>query len=96
VLTGKKLTYAVTPKGEKQEEVTRIGLFYPHLILGTITLFCLEAGLFAGRLAPLLVFWAAMNTVILYGLFLSALWKNITAEIARVHWPKVQLPLLRM
>jgi cellulose synthase/poly-beta-1,6-N-acetylglucosamine synthase-like glycosyltransferase len=67
VLTGKRLTYAVTPKGDKQSEHTPLDIFLPHAIIGTITAIDILAALATHRDAPFLLFWAVLNTIVMYG-----------------------------
>lgn len=72
-LAGKKLTFKVTPKGDAgQMEVTPFRLFAPHFTLGTITLADIMIGLAEDRTSPVLVFWAVLNTCIMYGICLWA------------------------
>ncbi len=66
VLINRRLTYVVTPKGNQQSDDNALVLFVPHVLLGTITLACLGASVVFSRYAPLLVFWAAVNTIIMY------------------------------
>ncbi len=84
VLTGKRLTYAVTPKGSRQEEKTSLALFLPHVILGSITavdiIFAFRAPHHA---APLLLFWAILNTAIMYGFVLYVASQRLTGYLAR-------------
>lgn len=68
-LAGKKLTFKVTPKGDAgQVETTPFRLFVPHFLLGSITLADLMVGLAEDRTSTVLVFWAALNTLIMYGI----------------------------
>lgn len=71
VIRGKRLTYVVTPKGAQQEALRTPSLFIPHLILGSITLIDIVAGLALQHEAGPMLFWAILNTVIMYGFFFS-------------------------
>ena len=73
VIVRRRLAYTVTPKGSEQDFQVRPGLFAPHIILGTITALDVVIALFTGRYAPLILFWALLNTGIMYGFFFNAL-----------------------
>ncbi len=81
-LTGKKLTFKVTPKhttlGLSRTPVT---LFMPHLVLGTITLLDIMLGVETGRVSPILVFWAALNTTLMYYIAFDAIAGTILDSI---------------
>jgi cellulose synthase (UDP-forming) len=70
VLTRKRLTYAVTPKGSQQTQSVPLTLFLPHLILGSASAIGLIYAISENHFAPLLVFWGAVNTVTMYGFIL--------------------------
>ncbi len=67
---GKRLTYVVTPKGNQDVEYTP-SLFVPHLVLGSITLLDIIVGFALGNAAPVILFWALLNTLIMYYFFFS-------------------------
>lgn len=77
VLIKKRLTYVVTPKGRRSDLGVNMALFYPHLVLGTFTLFCLLAAVFLHRHAPQLVFWAVVNTLAMYGFCLDEIFRKL-------------------
>ena len=77
VLRNKRLVYAVTPKGE-QEHALNLALFYPHLILGTITALDMAAGVALHHAAVQILFWAALNTAIMYYFFFAAAFEKIS------------------
>jgi hypothetical protein len=66
VLTNKRLTYKVTPKGDKQKERPEISLFMPHFILGTATLIDIIISIHTKHQVPQLLFWAVLNTFVMY------------------------------
>lgn len=65
------LTYKVTPKGSSQSGGYVPLLFIPHFILGSITLLGILWGIFSGRVATPIMFWAVLNTLFMYYFFLS-------------------------
>ena len=83
ILTGKRLTYAVTPKGSHQYAHASLTLFLPHVILGTIT--GVDVLLAFGRQhsAPFLLFWAVVNTLLLYSFVLLAMAQRLAAFVLR-------------
>jgi len=72
VVRGKRLSYAVTPKGAQQENNVPLTLFMPHLVLGTITAVDIFVSITTQHYAPLLLFWAVINTLTMYGFILYA------------------------
>jgi cellulose synthase/poly-beta-1,6-N-acetylglucosamine synthase-like glycosyltransferase len=66
VLAGKRIAYTVTPKGSAQNKEISLLLFMPHLVLGTTTLFAIMIGFATKHMAPQLLFFAGLNTVIMY------------------------------
>ena len=68
VVRGASLTYVVTPKGARPD-ARAPSLFTLHFLLGTITLADLLVGYRLHHEAALMVFWAALNTAVMYGLF---------------------------
>jgi cellulose synthase/poly-beta-1,6-N-acetylglucosamine synthase-like glycosyltransferase len=71
VIRGKRLTYVVTPKGPLQEVQHVPSLFIPHLILGSITLIDVLAGIILQHTAGPMIFWAVLNTVSMYYFFFA-------------------------
>lgn len=81
VITGKRLTYAVTPKGKEQKEEQSLKLFMPHFILGTITAVDLVLALIRQDQSALLIFWAATNTITMCGIVGYAMYEITRAQI---------------
>ncbi|MBI3379641.1 glycosyltransferase [Candidatus Gottesmanbacteria bacterium] len=71
VIAGRRLSYVVTPKGNKREATIKLGLFIPHFILGSITFSCLIAAIYTDNRIPQLLFWAILNTLIMYSFVFS-------------------------
>jgi cellulose synthase/poly-beta-1,6-N-acetylglucosamine synthase-like glycosyltransferase len=69
VMRGKRLTYVVTPKGDTQATARNPSIFIPHFLLGSVTLLDVIAGYFLRHDSGQLVFWALLNTALMYGLF---------------------------
>jgi len=67
VLRGKRLTFKVTPKGESLPQPADIRLFIPHMAVGTITTADLLAAAFTHHHAAVMVFWAMLTTVGMFG-----------------------------
>lgn len=67
VLVGRRLTYAITPKGGAQTTETHPLLFLPHFIIGSISFLGLLTAKLTGNLAPQILFWAIVNTLTMYG-----------------------------
>lgn len=63
VMRGKRLTYAITPKGSAQISIYQPKLFLIHFVLGLLTLVSLVIGYFNDNFAGPMVFWAIINTV---------------------------------
>lgn len=68
---GKRLTYVVTPKGAGQDVNATPSLFIPHLILGSISLIGMMIGFYTDHDAPQILFWAILNTFVMYYFFFS-------------------------
>lgn len=83
VITGKRLTYAVTPKGAQQESHVPLTLFMPHFVLGTITAIDIILSFTTGHRAPLLLFWAVVNTVTMYGFILHVTVQRLAKNLSR-------------
>ncbi|HSX28827.1 MAG TPA: glycosyltransferase family 2 protein [Candidatus Saccharimonadales bacterium] len=86
VLRGKKLSFKVTPKGEGVAASTPLVLFAPHFVLGTISLVDLLVGSIEGRHAAVLVFWAIMNTLLMYSLVGMVVFENSKAWLMGRRW----------
>ncbi|HSX19314.1 MAG TPA: glycosyltransferase family 2 protein [Candidatus Saccharimonadales bacterium] len=69
VISGRRLVYKTTPKGANGSSTPSVSLFFPHFILGTITLFCIIAAFYTKNNSRVLLFWAVLNTVFMYGFF---------------------------
>lgn len=84
-LRGKHLTFKVTPKrGVSSAKLTPLRLFVPHYILGSITLFDLLIGFDLKHLSLVLVFWAGVNTILMYGVALHATLPTIVNSLLKV------------
>jgi len=82
VLMGKRLTYAVTPKGSGQTYEVNPSLFFPHLILGSVTAVGLVIAFFTHHTALQIVFWGVVNTLIMGTFFFAPVVKNAYRVIA--------------
>lgn len=88
VVTKKNLTYKVTPKGEAQSAATaELNLFVIHFILGTITAVCIVLSFFTHHQALHLLFWAALNTVVMYFFVAKEFAENARFYIAEFFQP---------
>jgi len=66
VITGKKLTYKVTPKGEsKVANEDSLRLFAPHIAIGLVSLVGLLSTLFTGRTSLIMIFWALCSAALM-------------------------------
>ncbi len=67
-------------------------LFVPHFVLGTITLLDFMLGIEVHRESPILMFWAAVNTALMYGIAFSAvsgtLLDSVTIRLRRKSVPE--------
>ena len=63
VLRGKKLTYKVTPKGDKVVNEDSVQLFVPHLIIGGTAMIGLLSSSITGRQSIVMLFWAAVVAI---------------------------------
>lgn len=69
VIRGRQLVFRVTPKGQVGGDgVTPLVLFRPHLILGALTALGIVVGSARHHFAPILVFWAVVNTAVMWGI----------------------------
>ncbi|HVZ67507.1 MAG TPA: glycosyltransferase [Patescibacteria group bacterium] len=67
LVTGKKLSYKVTPKGENDAKPKRsFKIFIPHITLGLITLAGLLYSIFIGRQNIGMVFWASVSIILMF------------------------------
>ncbi len=71
VLSGKKLTFKVTPKGEAVPQYAAIAVFKPHLIVGLVTLGCLLSTLVTHRDSVIMLFWAGLTTMLMLGIIFN-------------------------
>jgi cellulose synthase (UDP-forming) len=85
VITRKRLAYAVTPKGKSQKEKLSLKLFIPHFILGTITAIDLILAYIHKDQSALLIFWAVVNTLTMYGFVGYALYQITVAHLKSRH-----------
>lgn len=83
VVTGRRLTYAVTPKGDQQSEQVALTLFMPHVILGTITGLDVILAFNGQHQAPFLLFWAILNTLIMYGFVIYATTQRLFGYLSK-------------
>jgi cellulose synthase (UDP-forming) len=66
VLRGKRLSYKVTPKGvQGQLSENSLKLFYPHFVIGAISLGCLLLAFVPGRDSIIMIIWAAISTILM-------------------------------
>ena len=66
-LTGRRLSYKVTPKGESNKNTQlSSGLFLPHYVFGTISVMCLISTIHTQRFDPLMIFWALSSAASLF------------------------------
>jgi cellulose synthase (UDP-forming) len=91
------LTYKVTPKGSSQTVSYVPTLFIPHLILGSITLVGVLWGMYTGRTAGPIIFWALLNTGFMYYFFFSqaipAFWLNLKEVVVLQRSKLSKVPL---
>jgi hypothetical protein len=75
VLVNRQLPYQVTPKGSAQyfEKTSQVRNFFIHFIIGSITAFGILAAYLTQRAVPQLIFWAALNTALMYAFVLLAI-----------------------
>lgn len=92
----KHLTYVVTPKGSQQGGVTyNPALFIPHFLLGSITLLDVLLGFFLHHGAMQLIFWALLNTVLMYYFFFAESIPFVNQQLKRFYsiYGPVRIPL---
>ena len=83
VIVRRRLAYVVTPKGSGQIFSVKPSLFTIHIVFGTITAVDIVLAVFSGRSAPLIIFWASLNTAIMYGLFFNAMMPALLSVFAK-------------
>lgn len=94
VLTNQRLTYKVTPKGSKQyEDEGKLSLFIPHFILGSITFAGLIASFYTGHQAVQLIFFAWLNTTIMYYFVLNEASKKLMSTIENFSFGNLFAPI---
>ena len=71
VMRGERLTYVVTPKGDRRATTYMPGLFLIHFILGSATLLGIQVGFITRHVAGPMLFWAVLNTVVMYAFVVS-------------------------
>lgn len=97
VLLQKRLTYKVTPKGEAQKSATSLKLFIPHLILGSLTAGGLILSFFTRNQAPQFLFFASLNSLIMYlfvGLVLKEKLQVLLQRVISMQLPAFNLNFL--
>lgn len=93
VVSNKKLTYKVTPKGKSQVQETNLAHFIPHFILGSLTLLAVIFGTELHHNAMFLDFWAILNTGAMYGFVLIESTKYLKRVSPKIIQYSVSLPL---
>lgn len=90
VITGKKISYKVTPKGDNESVVrTSLNVFIPHIAFGMLALLGIIISFITGHQSPGMIFWAASSAVLMLSvpfaqeLFDSVIWikETITGKI---------------
>lgn len=87
VIMGKRLTYTVTPKGKEQIMKTNLWLFLPHFILGSLTLIDIIASVYLHHQAVQLLFWAVVNTIIMYYFVSSVVLERLIQPVKTLFVP---------
>ncbi|MBI3342056.1 glycosyltransferase [Candidatus Curtissbacteria bacterium] len=76
IIRGKRLSYKTTPKGSARVIYSsNLSLFIPHIVMGSLTLIALIASIWTRHNAPNLIFWALLNTLVMYSFFAMELFK---------------------
>ncbi len=66
VLTGKRLVYKVTPKGENESKVKiSLGVFIPHIAFAIIGIMALISSFFTHRQTSVMLFWAFSSVALM-------------------------------
>src|SRR5258706_928693 len=89
VVSGKRLTYKVTPKGKQQHYETKLLLFLPHFVFGTLTAVDIISSLEFKHFAPQILFWAELNTFFMYYFVGSVLFNNLLLKLKSPEWQMV-------
>jgi cellulose synthase (UDP-forming) len=87
----RRLVFKVTPKGEDQEYLEPPGIAYPHLVLGLVSAACLVVGVVTDRVAPGMLFWAALNTVLMLSFVVVVARKSVISAIVAGQARRAQL-----
>ncbi|MFN8169861.1 MAG: cellulose synthase catalytic subunit [Candidatus Nanopelagicales bacterium] len=67
VMRQKRMVFKVTPKGEGQRDRTPITMILPHIAIAAVTVACLASVVVTGRTSLPMLFWAAVNAVVMVG-----------------------------
>ncbi len=92
-VTGKRLNYAVTPKGSKQEDSGNVKLFIPHAILGTVTVLDMLLSFYTHHQAIQILVWAWVNTLVMYYFVFTEAMKELVAFVEKLHFSSLFAPL---
>ena len=66
VITGKKISYTVTPKGDNESVVrTSLNVFIPHIAFGILALSGIIISFITGHQSPGMIFWAASSALLM-------------------------------
>jgi cellulose synthase (UDP-forming) len=76
VITGKRLNYKVTPKGSHQS-ASQLSAFAPHLAFGTLTAIGIAVSFWTHHQAPVMLFWAVLNTALMYSVVGHGIWQHL-------------------
>jgi cellulose synthase (UDP-forming) len=68
VICNKRLSFKVTPKGESSVMSTDLKLFLPHIVIGSVTAIDLLSIPFTHHDGAVMIFWATLTTVSMYGI----------------------------
>lgn len=88
VIRGKRLSYKVTPKGEDLKPEFAWSTFAPQLVFGTLTALGLAASVITHNQAPVMLFWAALNTVLMYAVVANGAYGKVSWWLRRA-WSQV-------
>jgi|SRR6185369_4865076 len=95
VIRRKRLTYKVTPKGSQQDNDAQLALFVPHLVLGSLTLIDIIFSFSTHHQSIQLIFWAWMNTIVMYYFVLNEGLKKIAQSVPTIEWKLPSFASLR-
>ncbi len=93
VIRNKRLSFKVTPKGETSVASTDLKVFLPHIVVGSVTALDLLAMPFTHHSGGIMIFWAMLTTLSMYGI---AFHEHIFAAykiLKKVLQTEVRLPL---